>query len=170
MAFLKRDDPVVVDTHVLAEAARQERDSDTCLELVFVEALIQRCPRVVLSPDQVDRGGGRGELAVALRRRGFRFPEQSTLINKLDADGKLIRLPRSALGNLSAPAQAAFRGDGGHDNVTDDKHLYVTAIARQTVVVTRDEHLLRRATELAKHTGTETLDPAAVLERWSSEQ
>ena len=164
MEFLKSGEPVVVDTHVLAEAARQDRDGEEGLQLEFVDALIARCPRVVLSPKQLSGDQLRGELISKLKRCGFRFVQQSDLIARLGAgeggEPKLKRLNQSEARDLPAPVRAAFRGAGGHDNVSDDVHLYETAIAKGTVVVTLDKYLLKRAGDLEKQTGVRTLTPS----------
>ena len=169
MAFLKSGEPVVVDSHVLAEAARQERDGELGPQLEFVNALIARCPRVVLSPVQESSDQARGELVHALRRRGFRFPELSALIARL-GDAKLTRLRQSEVTEFPERARVTFRGGGGHEDVTDDLHLYEAAVAKGTVVVTLDDHLLSRAADLLKETGVRTLEPSAVLEAWAAEE
>ena len=169
MAFLKSGEPVVVDTHVLAEAARQDRDGQPGEEREFLRALVDRCPRVVLSADQRSRDDRRGELVASLRRKGFRFPSESSLIDHLAAQGKLSTLPRSGTKALSAQVIAGFRGRGGHDDVTDDIHLYEAAQARRTIVVTKDPHLLERAADFAALTGVETVDPTTALARWAGE-
>ena len=173
MAFLKSGEPVVVDSHVLAEAARQERDGEVGSELAFVNALIERCPRVVLSPRQRSSDQTRGELVSALHKRGFRFPELSGLIARLGAgerrEAKLKRLSRSEVPEFPEQTRVAFLGAGGHDDVSDDVHLYEAAVAKGTVVVTLDGHLLDRAGDLLKQTGVQTLAPSAVLELWAEE-
>lgn len=169
MAFLKSGDPIVVDSHVLANAAKQERDGVAGAELAIINELVRRCPRICLSPKQVAQDGAKGELVSALRQRGFRFPMQSTLIDRLDADGKVDRLARSAVAPLSNAASAALRG-GGHGNLSDDEHLFEVAIAKRTVIVTQDESMLARAGDLARHTGVEVLHPGSVLERLTEDR
>lgn len=110
----------------------------------------------------------KGELIARLRIAGFRFIAQSTLILRLDQKYKLKHVPQDELSPFTERISRTFRGPG-HKDVSDDEHLYVAASTKKTVVVTQDENLLARASELEAHTKVKTLTPSEILEDWASE-
>jgi hypothetical protein len=170
MAFLKRDEPVVVDTHVIVRAAKQIRDDADGVEAKFMKTLLDRCPRIWISRTQWDAERNRGEIAERLRVAGFRPWYLSSLILRLDSKKKIVHLRSSADQPLASDVHSTFRGRGGHDDVTDDEHLYSVASSQKTVVVTGDQNLLRRAGDLEKATGVVTLSPQDAVTRWESEE
>lgn len=168
MASLKSNDPVVVDTHVLVLACTQQREGKSGVELNFVNTLLDRCPRIFLSPKQVNREKGSGELLTKLRQelRHFDFPPMSAhgpwsipLLVALDNGKKLKRAEQSSLPTFADYQRALFRGEK-HMNITDDEHLYRTAVGKHaSVVVTNDQWLHQQARALYSQLGVDTLYP-----------
>lgn len=171
MAFPKRGDAIVVDTHVIVKAVQQERSGELGPEHEFIENLIARCPRIVLTVKQVNRdpeGATKGELVTRLRKEcGLRMFE-SDLILRLDKEKKLSRASSSTVAAFPDAMRKRFHG-AGHEGVTDDIHLYETAKAKAAIVVSQDESLLSRAGDLARDTSVVVMHPSDVLAGWVSE-
>jgi hypothetical protein len=158
MSSLKRGSRVVVDTHVWVEAAQAIRAGrEDSNDRRLIEAIIDVCPIVLLSPGQSR------EMRPHLRRAGFRFPgQQDPVSRRLDEENKLRRPNASKLKALSDKQRKAFRGSN-----RDDPHLYVTAIAGDRIVITRDSNLLDARESLKKATSVRTLDISEALEELS---
>ena len=162
--YLKRGMGVVVDTHLLVETARRRREKQrgeprADEENDIIDCIITSCAKLVLSVKQ------QKESLPHFRRAGFRIPlQQVGYFAELDKKEKLCGPRTSSIVAFSSDNRKAFKGRG-HDNVTDDVHLYECAAARGGLVITTDSNLLGRSTDLCKAVGVRTLSPHDILNR-----
>lgn len=152
---LKKDQRLVVDTHVIADAAAAwERNTQDDAYRLF-DRIAEVCPKVCLTPKQI-----RDELPQALRKRGLgRRITQLQLGKYLESMGKLLRPRGVALADEEA---LVLRGEG-HVDVTDDAHLFETAKGLDHVVVTKDQHVLAKRRQIRDALGVETMSVGEAL-------
>jgi hypothetical protein len=144
---------VVVDTHILADAARAEKKEEQNDAQRLIQDIIRKCPRLVFSEPQRD------EAFPFFRKAGFLFPQQTTkFLGDLEKSQKLVRLERYRMRELTSMAEEILVG-----HMKDDRHLYMAATQYDKVVITQDPHLLANRETLKGATGVSTLSLAEAL-------
>ena len=147
---LRKGTGVVVDTHLLVEAAVRRRAAEGNRDEDIIDRIENVCAHLVLSARQ------RREAAPHFSTKGFRFPSQQVAyFAELEKLGKLRTVNKSAMRALSDKERKPFR----KGSVRDDPHLYEAALNAGRMVVTRDVELIKRAGDIFAATGVETIDP-----------
>jgi hypothetical protein len=143
-----------VDTHILEDAARAEKEEEQNDAQRLIENIISQCPKLIFSEPQRD------EALPFLRRAGFLFPQQTTrFLGKLEGEQKLVRLERyKMMRKLTSMAERVLDG-----HMRDDRHLYMAAAKYDKVVITQDPHLLDNRDAIKEATGVNTLSLAEAL-------
>lgn len=155
-ASLKPKQQVVIDTHVLREAAAQPRAGVAGLERELVERVLEICARLVISRLQ------QKELRPQVGDFGRSFL-LVPLFGQLEERGKLIRPSASQLTPLTKKQRRLLRGRG-HADITDDEHLIQAARAHGGVLITCDEHIRGQSGTLSSKLDVHVFHPADVLD------
>ena len=140
--FLKNNLRVVVDTHLLANAAqasleKHPHDASAAESLRLFEEILHVCSRVVLAVPQQREAWGNAP--AQLRGAGHRLQiGASPVLAALEGKGKLLRPAASVIPKLSQQDQKPLRGKGHKRKITDDVHLYETAAQYDRIVITQD--------------------------------
>jgi hypothetical protein len=136
-----------VDTHILEDAAKAEREEKRNDALRLIDKIITLCPKLIFSEPQRD------EAQPFIRRAGFRFPQQTTkFFRKLERGQKLRKLEKYKMKDLTSEAKEVLVGP-----MADDRHLYRAAVKYDKVVITQDPDLLTTRDAIKKATGVNTL-------------
>lgn len=163
--FLKPGLRVVIDTHVLVEAVKQEKAEHREAELRLLEQIFSVCSVLIVAPrnegevfSQLSRRG-----LTAGPRRGF-LPLTSPLFGELEAKKKLTRPATSKMRPLDQTVVKKVFAGRGHANISDDVHLFEAAAAHDRIVVTRDENVLAQRASILDELGIETVSPEELLD------
>jgi len=168
---LKRGMEVVVDTQLLVETAQRRREKleskgepSAGEENDIIDCITTSCAKLVLSVRQQKK-----ESSPHFRSAGFNLPfQQVEYFAELENKEKLLKARKSSIVTFSRHERKAFEGRG-HDNVTDDVHLYECAAACSGIVITTDSNLLRRSRDLYKVIRVKTLSPYEIQKRDTEE-
>jgi hypothetical protein len=143
--------------HVLLEGVRPLLEGDAPPERLLSTRIRDVCAVIMMDGTAVRNA------AYHAPKHGVRFFWQNEMVRQLQDLGK-IKQPRSSeIAQLPPDATRVFKRRG-HDDVTDDAHLYSLARTFDRHVVTRDENLLRRRKDIEKATGVTTHGVGEVLE------
>jgi hypothetical protein len=148
MKYLKSNNRLVVDTHILVEACGQlESLQPRGLEQDLIFEILDRCPKIVLNPNQLDeyrthvRRKGYSEIG---RRKSVRL-NTDPLLRRLDESRKLLNLTKTKMKGLEPKLINLLTG-----NLSDDRHLYQTAISTDKLLITNDRSQLELRERLRK--------------------
>lgn len=158
-SFLRSGTRVVIDTHIYSQAMRDEQSQrEDSPYLRFFSLLAEVCPQAVHGQKLTKEISH--HLRLNLRRPNPQaFP---SFLKELDDSRKFRKLPSSRCRELSEKERQSL-AKKGHDNITDDRHLFEIARSIDNIVVTEDENILNQSDELRRYFGTQILDLATAI-------
>ncbi|MBI5479499.1 MAG: hypothetical protein HY906_11615 [Deltaproteobacteria bacterium] len=154
---LKSGSRLVIDTHLLVRAARQEQRDEDGPERRLIAGVIGVCARVVFSPDQAR------ESRPHLRAAGLPPMPQIRLFQRLEEADKLRNVNASRMEATAKTLDADVLRRLFTGNLDDDPHLYLAAAAHDRIVITEDAGLLRARKQIHAKTGVLTLSLSEAL-------
>lgn len=155
--YLRKGTRLIVDTMILVNAADDQRaGASESSPLRLLRLILDYCPVIVFSKAQ-DKAN-----MAHFRRKGFRIPQQQIpYLRELDEEEKWKPLKKR--GVLAEKVRREF-SKRGHDNITDDLHLYEAARVADGFIITEDCHLIDRRAEIDPLTGVQRLHLDEVIE------